>query len=34
MPKKHEKKAQLMSEKKQQQILAEELVRKTHCMCP
>jgi len=31
MPKKQEKKTQLMSEKKQQQMLAEELVRRTHC---
>lgn len=30
MPKKQEKKTQLMSEKKQQQMLAEELVRRTH----
>lgn len=33
MPKKQEKKAPLMSEKKQQQMLAEELVRRTHCRC-
>jgi len=31
MPKKQDKKPQLMSEKKQQQMLAEELVRRTHC---